>query len=169
MALRYGVSVAAIARVNRIRNRNLIYVGQRLIIPRKGRGGNPNRNTRPSNPSIKGKWIEIDLSSQRLIAREGNKVVFRTRISSGLPRTPTPVGRYRIRLKIRRQTMSGPGYRLPNVQWVMYFVGNYAIHGTYWHNNFGRPMSHGCVNATNKAARFLYNWAPYGTPVIIHR
>ena len=65
--------------------------------------------------------------------------------------------------------MSGPGYRLPNVQWVQYFVGANALHGTYWHHNFGHPMSHGCVNLTNKDARFLYNWAPYGTPVVVHR
>ncbi len=173
IAARYGVSVRDLVRVNRIRNRNRIYVGQRLIIPKRGRKqGSKNKSPAANQQPVAGngkKWIEVDLSRQMLYAHQGNKVVLRTRITSGLPRTPTPVGRYRVRLKIRRQTMSGPGYRLPNVQWVMYFVGDYAIHGTYWHNNFGRPMSHGCVNATNKAARFLYNWAPRGTPVVIHR
>ncbi len=116
-----------------------------------------------------GKWIEIDLSRQRLIAHQGRRVVLSTRVSTGVPGKATPVGTFRVRLRIRRQTMSGPGYRLPNVQWVQYFVGNYAMHGTYWHHNFGRPMSHGCVNLTNRDARFLYGWASYGTPVVVHR
>jgi len=115
------------------------------------------------------RWIEIDLSSQRLIAHQGDQVVLNTAVSTGLARTPTPVGRYRVRTKVRSQTMSGPGYSLPNVQWVMYFVGSYAIHGTYWHNNFGRPMSHGCVNLRNADAKFLYNWASMGTEVVVHR
>jgi lipoprotein-anchoring transpeptidase ErfK/SrfK len=115
------------------------------------------------------KWIEIDLSRQRLIAHQGGQVILNTAVSTGLARTPTPLGRYRVRVKIRRQTMSGPGYRLPNVQWVMYFVGAYAIHGAYWHNNFGHPMSHGCVNMRNADARLLYKWAPRGTPVVVHR
>jgi lipoprotein-anchoring transpeptidase ErfK/SrfK len=59
-------------------------------------------------------------------------------------------------------------YDLPNVPHVMYFHKGYAIHGTYWHNNFGRRMSHGCVNANKAAAAWLYNWAPVGTPVKVH-
>ena len=65
--------------------------------------------------------------------------------------------------------MSGPGYSLPNVEWVSYFVKSYAIHGTYWHNNFGTPMSHGCVNMRVREAKWLFNWAPKGTRVIVHR
>jgi lipoprotein-anchoring transpeptidase ErfK/SrfK len=63
--------------------------------------------------------------------------------------------------------MSGPGYYLPNVQWIMYFYSGYAIHGTYWHNNFGQPMSHGCVNLPNNEALWFYQWAPTGTPVLV--
>ena len=96
-------------------------------------------------------------------------MVLSTLVSTGLARTPTPVGNLPRADQIRSQTMSGPGYRLPNVQWVMYFVGDYALHGTYWHHNFGHPMSHGCVNLTNADARFLYNWAAYGTQVVVHR
>lgn len=166
IARRYGVSVQALAAANGIRNINRILIGQRLVIP--GRGSAPAPAPAPSGGRA-GKWIEIDLSGQRLIAHQGNTVVLSVRVSTGLPRTPTPVGTFRIRTKIRSQTMSGPGYRLPNVQWVQYFVGSYALHGTYWHRNFGHPMSHGCVNLTNKDARFLYNWAPYGTPVVVHR
>ena len=65
--------------------------------------------------------------------------------------------------------MSGPGYNLPNVPWTMYFHGGYAIHGTYWHNNFGRPMSHGCVNMKTPEAKILFQWAPKGTLVVVHK
>jgi lipoprotein-anchoring transpeptidase ErfK/SrfK len=64
--------------------------------------------------------------------------------------------------------MVGPGYDLPGVPWVMYFYSGYAIHGAYWHNNFGAPMSHGCVNMTPGEAQILYNWAPIGTEVYVH-
>lgn len=168
IARRFGVSVAALRTTNNIRNVNRIRVGQRLQIPGKRRASNSPPTTTPPVSSGK-KWIEIDLSRQRLIAHQGNQIVLNTAVSTGLARTPTPIGRYRIRVKIRRQTMSGPGYRLPNVQWVMYFVGAYAIHGTYWHNNFGHPMSHGCVNMRNADARLLYRWASKGTTVIVHR
>ncbi len=90
-------------------------------------------------------------------------------ISSGTRKTPTPRGSFRIMRKYERQRMLGPGYDLPNVPWVMYFrSGGYAMHGTYWHNNFGRPMSHGCVNLPTGVAAWLYRWAPSGTKVVIN-
>jgi lipoprotein-anchoring transpeptidase ErfK/SrfK len=65
--------------------------------------------------------------------------------------------------------MSGPGYYLPDVPYVMYFYESYGLHGTYWHNNFGTPMSHGCINFTIDDAGWLYNnWVSYGTVVNIH-
>ena len=97
----------------------------------------------------------------------GRTPVFSTLVSTGVPRTPTVIGRFAIRYKLPRQHMRGPGYSLPNVPWVMYFYRNYAIHGTYWHNAFGRPMSHGCVNMRVRDARWLYYWAPVGTPVVV--
>ena len=168
---RYGVSLKALRNTNNIRNVNRIFVGQRLQIPGKARASNSKQASNTVAPRYASgkKWIEIDLSSQRLIAHQGDSVVLRTKVSTGLRNTPTPVGRYGVRVKVRRQTMTGPGYRLPNVQWVMYFYRDYAIHGTYWHNRFGRPMSHGCVNVRNTQAKFLYNWASHGTPVIVHR
>lgn len=168
IAWRYGTSVQALSRANGLRNPNFIWVGQRLVIP--GRtvtsSPQPSQPTAPSAPTA-GHWIDISLSHQTLTAYEGKRVVFSTRISSGLARTPTPVGRFAIRSKYRVQTMIGPGYRLPNVPHVMYFVGSYAIHGTYWHNNFGRPMSHGCVNMSMADAAWLYKWAGIGTPVVV--
>ncbi len=168
---KFGVPIATIVKVNKLGDSARIYVGQKLRIPvvakkTKKQAKQPTSNYKGPNVS---KWIEIDLSQQRLFAHEYQKVVFVTRISSGIAGHRTPIGRFRIWSKVRRQTMSGPGYRLPNVQWVMYFAGENAIHGTYWHHNFGRPMSHGCINATNKAAQWLYNWAPKGTIVIVHR
>jgi lipoprotein-anchoring transpeptidase ErfK/SrfK len=59
-------------------------------------------------------------------------------------------------------------YYLPNVPHVMYFYGGYGLHGTYWHNNFGTPMSHGCVNLSQTDAEWLYNWASVGTKVVTH-
>jgi len=168
---RYAVSLTALRKINNIRNVNRIYVGQRLQIPGKARASNSSQASKTVAPRYASgkKWIEIDLSSQRLIAHQGGSVVLRTKVSTGLRNTPTPVGRYAVRVKVRRQTMTGPGYSLPNVQWVMYFFRDYAIHGTYWHNRFGRPMSHGCVNVRNTQAKFLYNWAGHGTPVVVHR
>lgn len=115
------------------------------------------------------KWIEIDLSKQRLAARVGDRIVKTMVISSGKARTPTPKGTFRIYAKYRKIRMRGPGYNLPNVPHTMFFRGGYAIHGTYWHTNFGRPMSHGCINLKKKDAKWLYKWAPRGTKVKIHR
>jgi lipoprotein-anchoring transpeptidase ErfK/SrfK len=89
-------------------------------------------------------------------------------VSTGVAGWRTAVGEFAIRAKVNSQTMSGPGYYLPNVQYVMYFYGAVAIHGTYWHDNFGHPMSHGCVNLPMDAAGWLYKWASIGTPVVSH-
>jgi lipoprotein-anchoring transpeptidase ErfK/SrfK len=110
-------------------------------------------------PTTNEKWIDVDLSEQRVVAYAGTKPVRAFVISSGLPQTPTVTGEFRIRMKVRSQTMSGPDYYLPNVEWVQYFYEDYAFHGTYWHNNFGQPMSRGCVNMTNEDAQWLFDWA----------
>ena len=122
-----------------------------------------------------GKWIAVNLSAQTLVAYEGDWPVFSGRISSGLPRTPTPVGTFSVFTKLVADDMAGGSYAtgdayfLPKVPYVMYFAaGGYAIHGTYWHNNFGNPMSHGCVNLQTDNARWLFDWAPLGTTVVVH-
>src|SRR5215207_2486857 len=59
-------------------------------------------------------------------------------------------------------------YNVPDVPWVLYFTNSgHALHGTYWHNNFGTPMSHGCINLPMDVAAWLYDWAPLGTPVLV--
>ncbi len=171
IARRYGRSVAAFVRVNGIRNANRIYVGQRLRIPGKGTTSTANKKTSKKRKPSGGKWIDIDLSSQTVRAMQGNTTVRRMVTSTGIARYPTPIGTFRIYAKYRAVRMTGccPKYNLPGVPYTMYFYKGYALHGTYWHNNFGRPMSHGCVNLRTSDAGWLYRWAPYGTKVRVHR
>jgi lipoprotein-anchoring transpeptidase ErfK/SrfK/vancomycin resistance protein YoaR len=130
----------------------------------------------PISPPGQGKWIAVNVTAQTIVAYEGDWPVFSGRVSTGLPRTPTPVGTFRVFLKLLADDMQGGSYALgdyyylPKVPYVMYFAdGGYAIHGTYWHNNFGNPMSHGCVNLPTDNARWMYEWAPMGTTVVVHR
>ncbi|MFN2289979.1 MAG: L,D-transpeptidase family protein [Anaerolineae bacterium] len=123
----------------------------------------------PADKSESDKWIEVDLSQQRLYAHEGQKTVLKAVVSTGIARYPTLPGRFKIYAKYRATRMTGPGYDLPNVPWTMFYSGNYGIHGTYWHNNFGHPMSHGCINMKTVEAKWLFKWAPKGTLVVIHR
>jgi len=119
------------------------------------------------------RWIEINLSQQRLYTWENGNQVGNYLISSGLwGRTPT--GDFRVWTKLASTTMKGGSkalgtyYYLPNVPCTMYFYKGYGIHGTYWHNNFGHPMSHGCVNMRTPDACTVFNWASVGTRVNIH-
>jgi lipoprotein-anchoring transpeptidase ErfK/SrfK len=114
------------------------------------------------------RWIDVDLSQQRVYAYEGDTVVNSFLVSTGTWQTPTVTGQFNIWIKLKSTTMAGPGYHLPNVPWVMYFYKGYGLHGTYWHNNFGTPMSHGCVNLTIPDAEWLYNFASVGTLVNVH-
>lgn len=123
----------------------------------------------PADQSEAEKWIEVDLSEQRLYAHEGQATVLNAVVSTGTWQYPTVTGRFRVYAKYRATRMTGPGYDLPNVPWTMFFYAGYAIHGTYWHNNFGHPMSHGCVNMTTTEAKWLYEWAPQGTLVVVHQ
>jgi len=167
IAWRYGTTIGAIARANGLRNIHFIYPGQRLIIPGRT-GGEPNPTPQPNPPAGGIKWIDIDLSEQRLRAYQGNTIVLSSLVSTGRAPYYTVTGRFRIRSKLRYQAMSGPGYYLPNVPHVMYFYRGYAIHGAYWHNLFGTPTSHGCVNMNLTDAAWLYNWTPIGTLVVVH-
>jgi lipoprotein-anchoring transpeptidase ErfK/SrfK len=119
------------------------------------------------------KWIEVNLSTQYLIAWQGYTRVNETYVSTGRPGFDTPTGTWYVNTKLLSQTMSGciqgECYYVPDVPWVMYFTDwGHALHGTYWHNNFGHVMSHGCVNLPMDFAEWLYYWTPIGTPVVIH-
>jgi lipoprotein-anchoring transpeptidase ErfK/SrfK len=113
------------------------------------------------------RWIEIKLSRQRLIAWEGNTPVYAVIISTGKASTPTPRGVFEIQSRLRTARMQGDDYDITDVPYTLYYSGNYAIHGAYWHNRFGTPVSHGCVNVAVDHARWIYNWASIGTPIVI--
>jgi len=129
-----------------------------------------NAPAKPANPPVGNgvRWIEVNLTEQRVYAWEGDVLMNSFIVSTGTWATPTVTGSFSIWHKTPMQTMSGPGYSLPNVPFVMYFFKDYGFHGTYWHNNFGTPMSHGCVNLTIPDSEWLYNWASYGTTVKVH-
>lgn len=114
------------------------------------------------------RWFDVDLSDQRMYAYEGDTLVNTFVVSTGTWQTPTVTGKFKVWIKLRSAPMSGPGYYLPDVPYIMYFYGDYGIHGTYWHNNFGVPMSHGCVNLSIPDAEWAYNFASVGTVVNVH-
>ena len=120
------------------------------------------------------KRIEVDLTHQRLYAFEGQTVVYNFPISSGKIRTPTVTGTFYPWIKLWSTRMIGGSkaqgdyYDLPGVPYVIYFYRGYAIHGTYWHNNFGHPMSHGCVNLRTADAKAIFYWATLSTPITIY-
>jgi lipoprotein-anchoring transpeptidase ErfK/SrfK len=118
-------------------------------------------------------WVEVDLSMQYLWAREGNKVVNQTYVSTGKAGFETPTGTFYILVKYRYDdmegTIGGEYYNVPAVPWTMYFTNwGHALHGAYWHNDFGTPRSHGCINLPLWFAEWLYYWLPYGGRVVIH-
>lgn len=115
------------------------------------------------------RWIQVDLSRQRLIAWEGNKAVFGVIVSTGKKSTPTPTGVFNIYTKLKKTRMKGEDYDVKDVPHTMYYQGGYGIHGAYWHNNFGTPVSHGCVNLAPNQAKKLFNWASVGTTVVVQR
>ncbi len=121
-----------------------------------------------SSPGNGVPWFDVDLSDQRMYAYEGDTLVRTFVVSTGTWQTPTVTGKFKVWIKLRSAPMSGPGYYLPDVPYIMYFYGDYGIHGTYWHNNFGVPMSHGCVNLSIADAEWAYNFASVGTVVNVH-
>jgi lipoprotein-anchoring transpeptidase ErfK/SrfK len=150
--------------MNDIGNPDLLYVGQELTIPAAG-VYEPTQAEAPQAPTSVGKSIVVSTDAQRIYAYENGQLVHSHLVSTGLPDTPTVKGDYSVYVKYEATDMSGPGYYLPQVPYTMYFYQGYGIHGTYWHNNFGRPMSHGCVNLPTPEAQWFFNWAEVGTPV----
>lgn len=117
----------------------------------------------PISPGRSDKWIQIDLSTHILTCFEGERAVHRAPFASGLPGTRTPRGEFRMLIKRHtRRMVGGEGdgyYDLPGVPFPVYFTwSGVAIHGTYWHNDYGRPKSHGCVNVPSKDARWVFRW-----------
>lgn len=142
------------------------------------------------------KHIEVSLAKQELTAFEDGKVVLHTKISSGLDYTPpgettwkTPTGKFFVQTKMPSKHMGGgelifdpEAYIIPGVPWVSFFEieNGVAFHGTYWHQNFGIPMSHGCINMKTEEAKWIFRWVTpqvtdermttigYGTQVFVY-
>lgn len=174
LGYRYGVNWTTLVSLNNLSNPNILTIGTQLTIPLiqyapPMHGGYREWGADEAvRPGVR-KEIVVDLSEQKVRAYEDGRLVREVLVSTGLPGSPTVQGEYSIYDKIEAQTMSGPGYYLPGVPYVMYFYQGYGLHGTYWHNNFGHPMSHGCVNLPTPDAKWFYDWAEIGTPVLVQQ
>ena len=124
------------------------------------------------------KRIIVDISEETLYAYDGDVLFMKEPISTGLEFTPTPHGTFSVYKKTPTRYMQGPlpgtassqYYDLPGVPWDLYFTqGGAVIHGAYWHDRFGEPWSHGCVNLPSLQAKELYLWAPVGIAVIVQK
>jgi hypothetical protein len=115
--------------------------------------------------------IEINLSTQHAYLFENGNVVRSWAVSTGLPGTPTPTGNFKVFAHTAMQDMGcyeGAPYCTENVPWITWFTTNIGFHGTYWHNNYGNRMSHGCVNLPIDLAKFVYDWSPVGVEVSVY-
>lgn len=172
IARRFGVLLRVLVEANEIKNPDLIFVGQRILIP----DWKPEPPPQLIHQDGKIKKIVVDLSEQVLYAYEGGELVFSAPVSTGLAWYPTPLVTKRIYVKILRYKMEGGDkdkgtyYYLENVPHIQYFWKGYGLHGAYWHNNFGHQMSRGCVNLPLPKAEWLFNWTdpvlPEGTSVV---
>jgi hypothetical protein len=135
----------------------------------------PNEELTTLSPEVPDdqKRIVVDLSIQLVTAFEGEKLVFSQRCASGVRGTATPKGEFRTYHKGPSVHMTNEGdavenesiYSLPGVPWCSFFTGaGNAFHGAYWHNDYGQPRSHGCVNLPSEAAKFLYRWTKPNVP-----
>ncbi len=126
---------------------------------------NTPRSSPPYEPDQN--WVEVDLSEQRLTAFTGFKPIKSFVVSTGTWQYPTVIGEFFVHSRYRYDDMAGPGYYLPDVPYVLYYYESYGIHGTYWHDNFGTPMSHGCVNMRTEDAAWVYNFTKMGSPISV--
>ncbi len=146
------------------------------------------KRSRPDNIGPTERWLDVDLDHQTLVAYEGDTPVFTTLVSTGKFKWDTPTGIWRITnkdAKARMRDASDPedSWDVADVPWAMTFRKNFALHGTYWHDGFGRKRSHGCVNLSTTDAKRVYDWVTpesfdgwtdatnldgTGTPVQIH-
>lgn len=120
------------------------------------------------------KWIDVNLAQHTMTAYVGGKAVFGpVKMVNGAPATPSDVGTFKIFQKNAMMTMRGSNadgsdYETPNVPWSSFYNGGEALHGAYWRDSFGYAASHGCINLPISTAKWVYDWAPIGTPVVVH-
>jgi len=115
------------------------------------------------------RYVLVDLSEQRLYAYDHGYQINSFLISSGVPGKNTPTGEYHIFKKVYDKLYSSPDYYLPHTLYNLEFKEHYYLHGAYWHNNFGHPMSHGCVNIAYPDAEWIYGWLQMGDTVDIQQ
>jgi hypothetical protein len=126
------------------------------------------------SPTIWNRHIDVDLSAQHLVAYEGDTPVYSAPVATGKDGFNTPTGLFAIYSKYRMESMSGSAggetWYVPSIPWVQYVVGGVALHGTYWHDQWGTGfrLSHGCINLNIDDAQWLYEWADVGTQVDVH-
>lgn len=131
----------------------------------------PRAGVEPWSPALWARGIEVNLSTQELVAYEGKLAVYRAPVATGRDGFNTPAGDYAVYAKVPLQTMSGSiggeSWSVPNIPAIMYINGGVALHGTYWHDAFGSGvrLSHGCINLGMDDAQWLYEWADVGVPV----
>lgn len=119
---------------------------------------------RPAEVAADEHWVAVDLAQQVLSAYEGDKMVYATLVSTGRPPFFTPKGLNRVWIKLQTGAMEGGEvekgdyYYLQDVPWIMYFNKDVGLHGAFWHDRFGYPSSHGCVNLSPKDAQWLFDW-----------
>jgi hypothetical protein len=124
---------------------------------------------------VTGKWVQVNLYEQNMVAYEGTRPVYATLISSGLDRWATEPGVFEVYARLPNGKMSGAYapdrsdyYFLEAVPWIMYFDGDRALHGQYWHDSLGYKRSHGCVNLAPLDAQWLYDWSELGLHVWVY-
>ena len=122
------------------------------------------------------KYIDVDLSEQKLRAYRNGVLEKEFLVSTGIDRYPTPTGTYPIRRKLLNKDYEWSygenhpdNYDIKDVPYNLQFLPTYYLHNAYWHNNFGHKMSHGCVNINLENSKWIYEWANVGDPVIIHQ
>lgn len=179
IAANFNTTIDALISLNKLNDGNFLRVGQVLtIVKGNDQGNSPANSAPPTEPAppmgqFGPKWVDVNLTTEMMYAYEGQTPVFSSKMSSGVADHPTVEGTYRIYAKYKSTPMQGgvgaDYYYIPDVPYTMYFYSGYALHGAYWHNNFGQPMSHGCVNLPVDASKWMFDWAPIGTTVVTHK
>ncbi len=158
----YRYQLITISAVTKITTTNWYQVGENQWVEEHN-VGLVKVMTRPIAVQPNEKWVEVNLFEQTMSAYEGDKLVYATLVSSGMPLWPTLKGLYRISAKVKLGKMTGGDkidyYFLEDVPWAMYYYGGYSLHGAYWHDGFGFPRSHGCVNLSLRDAKWLFDWS----------
>jgi lipoprotein-anchoring transpeptidase ErfK/SrfK len=119
---------------------------------------------RPSTIGATERWVAVNLKEQTAVAYDGDRPVYAALVATGLPGTPTVQGVFRTWKRLETGVMAGSGYYIEDVTWTCYFYAGYALHTAYWHDGFGRPRSHGCVNLSPYDAWWIYRWSEAGGP-----